>query len=107
MTFAPVPRLRGRVDYRRRGTNELWGFEDWSITRSRDGLRTFSAHCEMTFDGETTVRDSTLSVDAGFQPLDAYVRIARDGLWTGSGWFRFTDHEAECEGWSQDYSTLR
>ena len=102
MTFAPTPRQRGRVSYRRRGGGEPWGFEDWSITRGPDNVRVFQAHCEMTFDGESTIRDNVLSVDADFQPLDAYVRIMRQGRLTGSGWFRFTDTEAECESWSED-----
>jgi hypothetical protein len=100
--FAPIPRMRGRVEYRRRGGGNAWGFEDWSIARGSDGLRVFSAHCEMTFDGDSTIRDNVLSVDAEFQPIDAYVRIMRDGALTGSGWFRFTDSEAECESWSAD-----
>lgn len=106
MSMAVLPRKRGRVSYTARADGREWGFEDWSITRDADGLRTFSAHCEMTFGGETTVRDSTLSVDAAFQPMDAYVRIARDGGWTGSGWFRFTDGEASCEGWSEEFGRI-
>jgi hypothetical protein len=106
MTFAPIPRIRGRVAYRRRGGGEAWGFEDWSITRGADGLRVFAAHCEMTFEGQSTIRDNVLSVDAAFQPIDAYVRIMRDGRLTGSGWFRFTDAEAECESWSDDAGRL-
>jgi hypothetical protein len=102
MAFAPIPRIRGRVTYRRRGGGEQWGFEDWSITRGADELRVFAAHCEMTFDGQSTIRDNVLSVDAAFQPIDAFVRIMRDGGLTGSGWFRFSDTEAECESWSAD-----
>jgi hypothetical protein len=30
------------------------------------------------------------------------VRIQRQGRWSGSGWFRFTDTEAECESMSAD-----
>jgi len=42
--FVALPRLRGRVDYRKRG-GERWGEEEWVITRGRDGLRILSAHC--------------------------------------------------------------
>jgi hypothetical protein len=94
--------MRGRVEYMARSSGVIWGFEDWSITRGADGLRVFSAHCEMVFDGEETVRDSTLSVHADFHPHDAYVRIMRQGGVTGTGWFRFTDTEATCESWTRD-----
>ncbi len=100
--MSPLPRLKGRVYYIGRTSGETWGFEDWSITRGADGLRVFSAHCEMTFDGEETVRDSTLSVHPDFHPHDAFVRIMRQGQVTGSGWFRFTDNEATCESWTRD-----
>ena len=104
--FAPIPRLRGRVDYRRRADAELWGFEDWSITRLPDGTRTMAAHCEMRLGADWVVRDSTLSAHADWRPADAFVRIARDGRTTGTGWFRFTDGEAECESWSIDAGRL-
>ncbi len=96
-----LPRLRGRVEYRRRdGTR--WGEEEWSITRGADGLRVLTAHCEMTLAGANVVRDSVLSVHPDFHPHDAFVRIQRDGHVTGSGWFRFTDDTAECESWTRD-----
>jgi hypothetical protein len=100
MSFTPLPRLKGRVDYIARATGEVWGFEDWSITRGADGLRVFNAHCEMTFDGEHTVRDNILSVHPDLHPHDASVRIMRNGHVTGTGWFRFTDNEATCESWT-------
>lgn len=105
--FRPIPRLRGRVEYRQTGSNTLWGFEDWSITRGADGLRVMAAHCEMTLpsgDGahQNVVRDSVLSVHPDFHPHDAFVRIMREGEVTGTGWFRFTDSEATCESWTRD-----
>jgi hypothetical protein len=102
MGFAAIPRMRGRVEYSARATGDVWGFEDWSITRGADGLRVFSAHCEMKFRDEDVVRDNTLSVHPDFHPHDAYVRIMNKGSVTGTGWFRFTDDEAECESWSVD-----
>ena len=102
MGFAAVPRMRGRVEYSARATGDVWGFEDWSITRGADGLRVFSAHCEMRFGDEDVVRDNTLSVHPDFHPHDAFVRIMNKGSVTGTGWFRFTDDEAECESWSVD-----
>lgn len=100
-SFQPLPCRRGRIDYRRRDTGALWGEETIRITRGGDGLRVFAAHCEMTFDGENTIRDSVLSVHADFHPHDAYVRIMRQGRVTGTGWFRFTDEEATCESWTE------
>lgn len=99
--FAPLPRLRGRVEYRRRA-GDRWGFEDWSITRGADGLRVMTAHCEMALGDDRVVRDSILSVHPDFHPHDASVRIMRDGRVSGSGWFRFTDDEAACESWTAE-----
>lgn len=100
--FQPLPRLRGRVDYMATGSREVWGFEDWSITRGADGLRTMAAHCEMRFGDDDVVRDSVISVHSDFHPHDAYVRIMNHGAVTGTGWFRFTDDEATCESWSAE-----
>lgn len=99
--FRPLPRLRGRVAYRKRN-GVRWGEEDWSITRGTDGRRVLTAHCELTLDGHDVVRDSILSVDPDFHPHDAFVRIMRDGHVSGSGWFRFTDDQASCESWTRD-----
>jgi hypothetical protein len=99
--FQPLASRRGRIAYRSRGTGGLWGEETIRITRGADGLRVMQAHCEMTFDGENTVRDSVLSVHPDFHPHDAFVRIMRQGKVTGTGWFRFTDTEATCESWTE------
>ena len=106
MSFVPLPRLRGRVEYKARATGEVWGFEDWSITRGADGMRTFAAHCELAFGTEHVVRDNILSVHPDFHPHDAFVRIMNKGVVSGSGWFRFTDTQAECESWSADYGRI-
>lgn len=98
----PLPRRRGRIEYRHAGNGGVWGDEEWTITRGSDGLRVMQAHCEMTFGGENTVRDSVISVHPDYHPYDAYVRIMRDGVLTGSGWFRFTDTEAICESQTRD-----
>ncbi|CAM3163340.1 DUF3108 domain-containing protein [Sphingomonas antarctica] len=102
MPFTSIPRMRGRVEYKARADGRVWGFEDWSITRGADGLRVFQAHCEMRFGDDDVVRDNILSVHPDFHPHDAFVRIMNKGAVTGSGWFRFTDTEAECESWSVD-----
>lgn len=100
--FVPLPRLRGRVTYRRCGDRAPWGFEDWSITRGSDGLRVMSAHCEMALGTEHVVRDSILSVHPDFHPHDATVRIMNRGRVTGTGWFHFTDGAATCESWTAE-----
>lgn len=100
MSFAPLPARTGRIAYRHRATGALWGFESFTVTRDHDDARTLVAHCEMAFGEDHVVRETTLAVDAAFQPLDAYVRILNHGRWTGSGWFRFSDREAEGAGWN-------
>ncbi len=102
----PLPRRRGRISYRHRADQAEWGFEDFTLTRDAAGGRCLSVHCEMAFDAEHVVRETVLSVDAAFQPLDAYVRILNHGVPTGSGWFRFGDHEAEGESFTRDQGRI-
>lgn len=98
-TFGPLPRRAGKLCYRRRDGG-IWGAERWSVMRAADGGRTLAAECEMAFGPDHVVRHSTLSVDASFQPLDAFVRILNRGQLTGTGWFRFGTDAAECESWT-------
>lgn len=98
--FSPLPRRTGRIAYRHRSDGAEWGFEDFILTRDAQGGRCLAVHCEMAFDAEHVVRETVLSVDAGFQPLDAYVRILNHGVPTGSGWFRFGDDVAEGESFT-------
>jgi hypothetical protein len=100
--FAALPRRGGRIAYRRRSGGELWGFEDFTVTRDADNRRTLLVHCEMEFGDDHVVRDTVLSVDAAFQPLDAFVRILNHGRWTGSGWFRFEGDTAHGHGWNAE-----
>lgn len=99
--FKPLPRLSGRLSYRKRDGTP-WGWEEWQMTRGADGLRVLSAHCEMALGDDEVVRDSVLSVHPDYHPHDAFVRIMRSGHVTGTGWFRFTDNEATCESWTAD-----
>lgn len=97
--FASLPQRGGRIDYRKRdGT--LWGVEEFAIRRGADGLRVLTVHCEMKTGEDDVVRDTILSVDAHWHPVDASVRIMNHGALTGTGWFRFTETLAECESWS-------
>jgi hypothetical protein len=99
--LVPLPRRAGRISYRHRSDGAEWGFEDFTLTRDAAGGRCLSAHCEMAFDAEQVVRETVLSVDSTFQPLDAYVRILNGGVPTGSGWFRFGEDQAEGESFTQ------
>jgi hypothetical protein len=98
----PLPRRSGVIEYRNATTSSVWGEEQFLIARSVDGLRTLNVHCEMTLEGRNVVRDTVLSVDADWHPHDAFVRIVNNGTVTGTGWFRFTDSEAECESWTRE-----
>ena len=95
--------MTGRIAYRYRGTSEAWGFEEFAITRDVDGNRTLVAHCEMELDGKAVVRESTLTIDQDYQPVDAFVRTLNSGRHTGSGWFRFANGAAESENWSKEF----
>lgn len=98
--YSPFPSRDGRIAYRRRSDGALWGEEHWTVRRAPDGTRTLTVHCAMRLGEDDVVRDTILSVDAGFQPIDAFVRIANHGRMTGTGWFRFGESQAECESWT-------
>lgn len=95
--FAPLPRRSGCIAYRSASTGALWGTEDFTITRQSDGGRTLMVQCEMRHGDEDVTRFTTLAVDAAFQPVEAHVRILNHGKPSGSGWFHFTDSEAQAE----------
>lgn len=97
----------GRIAYRRRGDGALWGEEHWTIRHSPDGSRTLTVHCAMRLGEDDVVRDTVLGVDAAFQPVDAYVRIANHGRMTGTGWFRFDQRHAEGESWTAAQGRIR
>jgi len=95
--FAPLPRRSGHIAYRSASTGALWGTEDFTVTRDADGGRTLMVQCDMRHGEEDVTRFTTLAVDAAFQPVEAHVRILNHGKPTGSGWFHFTDSEAQAE----------
>jgi hypothetical protein len=99
MPMQTLPGFRGRLLYLG-ADGGAWGFEDWTMRLGRDGRRTFYAHVELEFDGLRVARDVIQSVDAGFHPTDASVRLMVDDEAYGSAWYRFTDELAECESWS-------
>jgi len=95
--FAPLPHRSGHIAYRSASTGALWGTEDFTVTRDADGGRTLMVQCDMRHGEEDVTRFTTLAVDAAFQPVEAHVRILNHGKPTGSGWFHFTDSEAQAE----------
>lgn len=46
------------------------------------------------------MRDVNLRLTPDWQPTESFVRIAVDGAFRGSAWFRFADDLAECEAFT-------
>jgi hypothetical protein len=91
--------IRGRIDYI---TDEVgvMGREWFTHTVHADGCRTMQAVTEM--DDDDLLRNVTYSVDAEWRPLDCFVRLTINDRFQGSGWFHFTDTQAECESFTVD-----
>ena len=66
------------------------------MTVHSDGQRTIRARSEI-FDTEI-VRDVVYTVDAGFQPVDCFIRVRQYEKVIGSTWFCFDGAMAECQG---------
>lgn len=75
------------------------GVERFSVAVAPDGSRTLHATCEI-FDRNVS-KDVVYSVDGRFRPMDASVRLIKDGSLLGTGWFRFDDAGAEAELWNR------
>jgi len=75
------------------------GREFFRIDTHADGCRTIAAHGEID-DAPAVVRDVNLRVGADLKPRESFVRIAVGGVFRGSGWFRFSASEAECEAFT-------
>ena len=114
----PIPhrRIRGKLHYTsdkpdRKGVER--GREYFTITVHGDGGRTLRAYTEID-DAPNVMRDVTLSLRPDWKPNDAFVRLSVGDRFMGSSWFRFTEQEAVCEGYtgaegriSQRYPTER
>lgn len=72
------------------------GREYFRIDVHADGCRTIAAHGEID-DAPAVVRDVNLRVGPDKLPQESFVRIAVGGQFRGSGWFRFSPTQAECE----------
>lgn len=82
------------------GARREFGRETWSMTWHEDGQRTLRAVCEIEpgpVAPRHVRRDTTVSLDADWMPLDCYTRLHRDGKFLGGGWFRFAEGLAEAE----------
>lgn len=90
---------QGKVVYLTDGKGEM-GREMFYVTIQPDGTRTMRATCEM--DDDHLLRDCVLSVDKQWHPLDAFVRLTINETLVGSTWYHFTDHTAECEGFTAE-----
>lgn len=87
--------LRYDIDYiTADGTKR--GQEPCTVTVHSDGQRTIRARSEI-FDTEI-VRDVVYTVDAGFRPVDCFIRVRQYEKVIGSTWFSFDGAMAECQG---------
>ena len=72
------------------------GRERFTITVHSDGHRTCMAQSEID-DRPSVMRNTALTLDEAWHPLECFVRISVGDRFMGSGWFRFSEDEAECE----------
>lgn len=85
---------RGKIIYTGDQVGER-GREWFTVTKHRNGDRTMRAMCEI--DDSKVLRDVVYTVNERWQPRDAFVRLTVNEDFMGSGWFRFTPDQAECE----------
>lgn len=91
--------IRGRIAYTSNKPDRLGnerGREVFTVTLHNDGRRSLFAHAEID-DRPSVLRFEQLNLDPQWRPTDAFIRITVGDQFRGSGWFRFTDTEAECE----------
>jgi hypothetical protein len=92
-----VRNTRGRISYIGEDGKER-GREWFGVSRREDGQVTLRAYCEI--DDARVERDVVQSMTAKFEPLDCFVRLHVGGKFSGTGWIRCSDTEAECEVYS-------
>lgn len=91
--------IRGRLDYITDDVG-VTGREWFTHTVHTDGSRTMRTLTAM--DDDKVLRDVTFSVDKNWKPLDCFIRLTINDRFQGTGWFRFTDTEVECESFTID-----
>ncbi|HEY0940231.1 MAG TPA: hypothetical protein VGE08_09060 [Steroidobacter sp.] len=94
--------IRGKIVYlsHKQGSPVEYGRERFSYSWHPDGQCTIRSVCEIergVVRDRHVVREVTYSMDRNQYPLDCFVRLHEDGVFLGSGWFRFSDRLAECE----------
>lgn len=75
-----------------------WGIERFHMTHHGDGHRVMRAYCELH--DVALTRDVVATVDADFHPHDTFVRLTKDNKFYGSTWYRWTDTQAEYQGFN-------
>ena len=91
--------IRGRIAYTsdkpdRKGQER--GRETFTVVLHQDGRRSLLAHAEID-DRPSVLRFAQVNLNPQWQPTDAFIRISVGDAFRGSGWFRFTPTQAECE----------
>ena len=100
----PHQTIRGHIHYTSRKPDRVGeerGREYFTITRHQDGRRTLRSQAEID-DPPNVLRDVTLTMDQNWHAQDAFVRLAVGDETVGSSWFRFSETQAECEGWNHE-----
>ena len=95
--------IRGRIRYTSKKPEILdieRGGETFVYTTHVDGSRTLRAHCSIDENPPRVLRDSLTNLDADWNPTGGFVQITVDDAFVGSAWYRFTESEAECEGYT-------
>jgi len=85
------------------GTREN-GRETFSVTIQPDGLRTLRAQCEI--DDAELMRDVTITLDAQWHPVVAFIQLTIAGEFVGATWYRFSEDEALAEGYTKGEGRL-
>lgn len=94
--------IRGRIHYTSNQPDRLGaerGREFFTLVQHGDGRKSLTAFCEID-DAPMVTRQVTLSLDSDGRPTDGTVRLNVDDKFMGTGWFRFTQTQAECEVWT-------
>ena len=87
-------RIDARLQYRYDETGEC-GREWVTLTAGPGGSRTVRAMCEL--DDVDLQRDAIINYGADWNATDGYIHMRMAGKFLGSGWFRFTADDIECE----------
>lgn len=90
---------RGKILYIGDDAGER-GREWFTLTCHSSGERTLRTLSEI--DESQILRDTVMSFDGRWKPLDAFVRLTVKDRFIGSGWYKFFDQGAECQTFTAD-----